>query len=86
MGYWTKSRLIFNSFREHAQASIRQVARQTGLSKSSVHRLGQAMARRNQHPESWFWESEEGLFCIKPRICSAPHIRGDVEFRNMWCK
>ena len=60
MGYWTKSRLIFNSFREHAQASIRQVARQTGLSKSSVHRLGQAMARRDRHPESWFWESEEG--------------------------
>ena len=60
MGYWTKSRLIFNSFREHAKTSIRQVARQTGISKSSVHRLGQAMARRNQHPESWFWESKEG--------------------------
>jgi DNA-binding IclR family transcriptional regulator len=60
MGYWTKSRLIFNSFRDHATASIRQVARQTGLSKSSVHRLGQAMARRNQHPESWCWESEDG--------------------------
>jgi hypothetical protein len=60
MGYWTKSRLIFNSFRDHAKASIRQVARQTGLSKSSVHRLGQAMARRNQHPESWFWETEAG--------------------------
>jgi len=60
MGYWTKSRLIFNSFRDHAKASIRQVARQTGFSKSSVHRLGQAMARRNQHPESGFWESETG--------------------------
>lgn len=60
MEYWTKSRLIFNSFREHAKASIRQVARQTGLSKSSVHRLGQAMAGRDRHPESWFWESEEG--------------------------
>ena len=60
MGYWTKSRLIFNSFREHAKASIRQVARQTGLSKSSVHRLGQAMAGRDRHPESGFWESEEG--------------------------
>jgi Family of unknown function (DUF6399)/IclR helix-turn-helix domain len=60
MGYWTKSRLIFNSFRDHAQASIRQVARQTGLSKSSVHRLGQAMARRDRHPESWFWETEAG--------------------------
>jgi Family of unknown function (DUF6399)/IclR helix-turn-helix domain len=60
MGLWTKSRLIFNSFRNNAKASIRQVARQTGLSKSSVHRLGQAMARRNQHAESWFWETEAG--------------------------
>ena len=60
MGFWTKSRLLFNSFRDNAKASIRQVARQTGLSKSSVHRLGQAMARRNQHPESWFWETEDG--------------------------
>src|SRR2546421_8335515 len=60
MGFWTKSRLLFNSFRDKAKASIRQVARPTGLSKSSVHRLGQAMARRNQHPESWFWETEDG--------------------------
>jgi hypothetical protein len=58
MGFWTKSRLIFDAFRDNAKASIRQVARQTGLSKSSVHRLGQAMARRNQHRESWFWETE----------------------------
>jgi hypothetical protein len=60
MGFWTKSRLIFDAFRDNAKASIRQVARQTGLSKSSVHRLGQAMARRNQHRESWFWETEDG--------------------------
>jgi hypothetical protein len=60
MGFWAKSRLICNSFRDNAKASIRQVARQTGLSKSSVHRLGQAMARRNHHPESWFWETEDG--------------------------
>ncbi len=60
MGFWTKSRLIFNSFRDNASASMRQVALQTGLSKSSVHRLGQAMARRDRHPESWFWETEDG--------------------------
>jgi hypothetical protein len=66
MGFWTKSRLLFNSFRDNATASIRQVARQTGLSKSSVHRLGQAMARRNQHPESWLWETEDGhRWCIR---------------------
>ena len=60
MGFWRKSRLIFNSFRDNAKASIRQVARQTALSKSRVNRLGQAMASRNQHPESWFWETEDG--------------------------
>lgn len=60
MRFWTKSRLIFNAFRDNAKASIRQVAVQTGLSKSSVHRLGQAIARRDRHPESWLWETEEG--------------------------
>jgi hypothetical protein len=60
MGFWTKSRLIFNAFRDNTKASIRQVALQTGLSKSSVQRLWQAMVGRNQHPESWFWETEEG--------------------------
>jgi Family of unknown function (DUF6399)/IclR helix-turn-helix domain len=60
MVFWTKSRLIYNALRDNAKASLRQVARQTGLSKSSVHRLGQAMARRNQHGESWFWETQEG--------------------------
>ena len=60
MRFWAKSRLVFNSFRNPAKVSIRQVADQTGLSKSSVHRLKQAMARRDRHPESWFWETEAG--------------------------
>lgn len=60
MGFWDKSRLIFNFIRDHTPVSIRQVARQTGLSKSSVDRLAQSMARRNQHPESAFWETQEG--------------------------
>jgi DNA-binding IclR family transcriptional regulator len=60
MGFWAKSRLIFNLFRAHAKASIRQIAVETGRSKSSVHRLRQALARRDVHPESWLWETEEG--------------------------
>ncbi len=40
--------------------SVRRIAQQTGLSKSSVHRLTQAMERRDVHPESWLWETEEG--------------------------
>jgi len=36
------------------------MAHQTGFSKSSVHRLQQAIARRGRYPESWLWETEEG--------------------------
>ena len=60
MGFWAKSLRIFNSFCDNAQQSIRHVAHQTGFSKSSVHRLTQALERRNSHPESWFWETADG--------------------------
>jgi len=60
MGFWAKSLRIFNAFCDNAKQSIRQVADQTGLSKSSVHRLKQAMEHRDTHPESWWWETEAG--------------------------
>ena len=60
MGFWDKSLRIFKSLCENATQSVRQLAQQTGLSKSSGHRLQQAMERRNGHPESWLWETEDG--------------------------
>jgi hypothetical protein len=30
------------------------------MSKSSVHRLTQAIERRDRSPESWWWETEDG--------------------------
>ena len=60
MGLWDKSLQIFNCLCDHATQSVRHIAQQTGLSKSSVHRLTQAMERRNSHPESWFWETADG--------------------------
>jgi hypothetical protein len=60
MGLWTTSVRIFNSIRENSKPSIRQLACHTGLSKSSVHRHMQALARRDRHPESWWWETPEG--------------------------
>ena len=66
MGFWAKSLRIFNSFCDNAQQSIRHVAHQTGFSKSSVHRLKQAMERRDTYPESWWWETDEGhWWCIR---------------------
>ena len=60
MGFWDKSLRIFKCLCEHATQSVRPLAQQTGLAKSSVHRLQQARERRNSHPESWLWETEEG--------------------------
>lgn len=60
MRFWTKSVRIFQSLCENAHQSIRQLARQTGIAKSSVHRLKQAIARRDRTPESWLWATEDG--------------------------
>jgi len=60
MGFWDRSLRICKCLCDHGKQSIRQLAQQTGFSKSSVHRLQQAMVRRHCHPESWFWETEEG--------------------------
>lgn len=60
MGFWAKSRRIFKCLCDHGRQSVRRMARQTGLSKSSVHRLQHAMERRNSHRESWLWETDDG--------------------------
>jgi len=60
MGFWTKSCLIFKRLCDNAKQRMRQLARQTGVPKSSVHRLQQAIARRDRYPESWLWETEDG--------------------------
>jgi hypothetical protein len=60
MGLWTKSVVIFNTIREHGKQSIRHLANRAGLSKSSVHRHLQAIARRDRYPESSLWETEAG--------------------------
>jgi hypothetical protein len=60
MTFWAKSLQVFNCLWEHGTQSVRRIAHKTGFSKSSVHRLQQAIARRSRYPESWLWETEEG--------------------------
>src|SRR5262249_8982729 len=60
MGFWDKSLLVFKCLCDHGRQGVRRIAQQTGLSKSSVHRLRHALERRNSHPESWLWETAEG--------------------------
>jgi len=74
MGFWGISRQIFSCLCDNASQGVRRLALQTGLSKSSVHRLTQAIERRNSHPESWLWETEEGRQWL-PRAISSQSAR-----------
>jgi len=60
MGLWDKSLRIVKGLCDHGKQSVRRLADKTALSKSSVHRLRQAMARRGGSPESWLWDTEDG--------------------------
>src|SRR4029453_16168704 len=60
MGFWDKSLQIFKFLCDNGRQSVRRLAQETGLSKSSVHRLKHAMEHRDIHPESWLWETAEG--------------------------
>lgn len=76
MGFWEKSLWIFKSLREAGTQSVRQLAQQTGLSKSRAHRLQQALERRNCHPESWLWETEEGRRWLMRLVVATRYIFG----------
>ena len=76
MGFWTKSLRIFNCLCANATPSVRRIAHQTGFSKSSVHRLRQAMERRNSHPESWFWETDDGRRWLTRLVVAALYTFG----------
>jgi hypothetical protein len=76
MRFWDKSLQIFNCLCNNAKQSVRQLAQQTGLAKSSVHRLKQAMERRNSHPESWLWETEDGRNWLRRLIVATLYTFG----------
>ena len=60
MEFWNRSLRIVKCLRDYGKQSLRQLAHQTGISKSSVHRLRHALARRCPSPESGLWETEAG--------------------------
>jgi hypothetical protein len=76
MGFWAKSLRIFNCLCDNATQSVRHFAQQTGFSKSSVHRLQQAMAGRHCHPEPWFWETEDGRRWLTRLVVATLYIFG----------
>jgi predicted ArsR family transcriptional regulator len=54
---WQK---VWACLQRNAQQSVREIARATGIAKSSVQRHLQAIRGRQQYPESFLWETEEG--------------------------
>jgi hypothetical protein len=91
MGFWDKSLRIFKCLCDHGKQSVRHMAHQTGFSKSSVHRLQQAMERRDRHPESWWWETEEGRHWLTRLVgghalyVRSQTRRGDGHDKRVFC-
>ncbi len=55
-----RSQKVAACIKENVAQTIRGITATTGISKSSVHRHRQALNRRNQYPESSFWETAAG--------------------------
>lgn len=55
-----RSQKVANCIKTKTSSTLQCIAASTGLHPSSVHRHRQAINRRNQYPESSFWETEAG--------------------------
>src|SRR6478672_2024844 len=76
MGFWDRSLRICKYLCDYGKQSVRQLAHQTGISKSSVHRLTQAMERRGIPPESWLWETEDGRRWLTRLVVATLYLFG----------
>jgi len=56
----TTRKAIITEVAKYGQQSIRKIASAIKSSKSSIHRQIKAQKERNQHPESYLWETEAG--------------------------
>ena len=55
-----RSQKVADCIKTNTRQTLRGIAAATGIHQSSVYRQQQAIKRRNQHPESSFWETEAG--------------------------
>ena len=71
-----RSQNVFKAAQEQGIKGIEKIAAATGLSKSSVHRHQQGIKRRNQYPESAFWDSAAGSAWLKRLVCGCMFFFG----------
>ena len=67
---------VIGNIAEFGHRSLRKIAQATGLSKSSVGRSVQSQAKRNKHPESHLWETEEGQAWLRILVIAILYIFG----------
>ncbi len=81
-----RCRQIFAYFRQSPHDTVREAADAAGMSKSAAQRHKQAIARRNQYPESYFWETEAGYRWLLRFVCATIYmfgIRGGMGVRAL---
>jgi hypothetical protein len=81
MSLRTRCHALFTCFQKKPTATLQEAADMTGMSVSAAHRQKRALTRRNQHPESWLWETAEGAQWLVVVMCAAIYvfaIRGGI--------
>ena len=76
MDFRMRCQQIFTFFQQTPTGTVRAAASATGMSKSAAHRHKQTLARRNQYPESWFWETEAGRQWLGLLVCATIYVFG----------
>jgi hypothetical protein len=61
----TRSKKIYLIIKLPFKYTIRKISELTNIPKSSVQRLVEAIRKRNQYPESYFWETQEGYYWLR---------------------
>ena len=76
MGLRQRCQKVYQATQKLGIKSVRALARVTKLSKSSVHRISQRIKHRQQHPESYFWETPEGDQWLRLLVFATIYIFG----------
>lgn len=61
---------VVKNISKFGKQSLRKIAKVTGLSKDAVSRSLKSLKKRNQHPESLLWETEEGQAWLNRMFCA----------------
>ena len=61
---------VFKSMKNIGKKTLRKIGEATGLSKDAVSRSLKSIEKRNQHPESHLWETDEGQAWLNQMFCA----------------